>query len=117
MYRKPKFKNVANKRKPRIRNKSQKNRCQKKREKRDRLLDRLIDIRGIYCFYCGEEMHKKDMTIEHLVAKSNGGGNDIYNLYLAHTFCNREAGSKSINEKLELRNFMTEEAWSKYDRY
>ena len=48
-------------------------------------------------------MRSQDMTIEHLLAKSRGGGSEIYNLYLAHRWCNAEAGSKKIRDKKKLR--------------
>jgi len=80
-------------------------------EKRIKKLNKIIELRGLYCFYCGEQMRNKDMTIEHLMAKSNGGTNDLHNLYLAHSWCNKEAGSNYTKDKKKMRETRTEEAW------
>lgn len=82
-------------------------------EKRKDKLDAIISLRGLYCFYCGEVMRRQDMTIEHLKSKSNGGTNSVYNLYLAHEWCNKEAGSKYTKDKTKMREIRTEESWHK----
>ena len=83
----------------------------KKGTRRSRKIDKIIAVRGVYCFYCGEPMRKQDMTIEHLKAKFIGGTNSIHNLYLAHEWCNKEAGHKYTKNKKKMREIRTEEAW------
>jgi len=79
--------------------------------KRERKIASIIALRGAFCFYCGDPMRTEDMTIEHLIAKSNGGTNALHNLYLAHDWCNKEAGSKYTKNKKKMRETSTEEAW------
>lgn len=55
-------------------------RC-KKRQK-------LLEMYGPYCWYCRKYLSKKDRTIEHLVAKRDGGSNAIDNLRIACYYCN-----------------------------
>lgn len=59
---------------------------------------------GPACFYCGRPRHNPlVMTIEHLDARSRGGGNELANLRLADALCNKFAGRRSRADKLELR--------------
>lgn len=46
---------------------------------------------------------KKAPTIEHLVAKSLGGGSELSNLVLTHPHCNRQLADKPLTKKLEIR--------------
>lgn len=55
-----------------------------KRNKRERL----IAMYGPYCCYCGQHLTNRQMTIEHLVAKGDGGSNAIDNLRIACYYCN-----------------------------
>jgi hypothetical protein len=60
------------------------------------------------CFYCREKFNA-DRTVEHLLALSLGGNDEIENLVLAHRECNLKAGvllpedkhllAKAIQEK------------------
>ncbi len=43
------------------------------------------------------------MTIEHLLPRASGGGNELANLRLADPLCNKFAGRRSVADKLELR--------------
>jgi hypothetical protein len=64
---------------------------------------RLIARDGTDCWFCGKAMGD-DVTLEHLVPQSRGGGNDSANLVLAHASCNQTAANMSISEKVELRS-------------
>lgn len=46
---------------------------------------------------------KKAPTVEHLVAKSLGGGSELTNLVLTHPHCNRQLADKPLAKKLEIR--------------
>lgn len=59
-------------------------------------------IHGTNCFYCGLHMPKRDRTIEHLLEKARGGGNDLPNLRLAHYACNAAVEGRSVQEKIAL---------------
>ena len=59
---------------------------------------------GSACFYCGRTRRNPlGMTIEHLLARRDGGTNRLDNLRLADLRCNRLAGRLSPPAKLELR--------------
>jgi len=57
---------------------------------------------GPNCFLCGFPL-ESDATIEHLVPLSAGGPNHLANYALAHSRCNGLMGSKSLMEKIRLR--------------
>lgn len=65
------------------------------------LVPYLLDRDGPECFYCGHPMDEP--TVEHLVSLSQGGLNHLANLALAHAYCNQEAGTLSVVEKVRLR--------------
>lgn len=72
--------------------------------KREKLLAR----DGDECWFCGLAMGD-DVTIEHLVAKSNGGKNGLDNYALAHGECNRRAANLPLVKKIDLRAQMRAE--------
>lgn len=59
----------------------------------------LLKRDGSACFFCGELLGE-DITVEHLVALTAGGTNQISNMVLAHEKCNQAAGTLSISEKV-----------------
>lgn len=86
---------LGSKPKPTVENPAQQSLSAKQRAK-------LIERDGDGCWFCGLPMGD-DMTIEHLVPKSAGGGNKLANYALAHGACNRAAGNKPLVEKIEMR--------------
>lgn len=54
-----------------------------------------------YCHLCERPMYRGDASIDHIVPKSLGGGNDISNLKLAHKICNGRKGNALMFEKLK----------------
>lgn len=63
---------------------------------------------GDACWLCGKVMPTQDRTIEHLVARSNGGTNELSNLALAHRACNHLLGNLPFEAKQALRARMRE---------
>lgn len=51
------------------------------------------------CFYCGKKFKLHELTREHLVPKSQGGGCGK-NLRLACKLCNSKVGNMRIGQKL-----------------
>lgn len=66
--------------------------------KRRRLIAEIIERDGDLCFYCGCEMTSLDhtktnfLTLEHVIAKSEGGPDYIDNLVVACRQCNANRG-------------------------
>lgn len=58
---------------------------------------------GDNCWFCGDPLGD-DVTLEHLVPKSNGGRNMAANYALAHAKCNHSAANMPLIQKIELRN-------------
>lgn len=58
---------------------------------------RLYDI-DYHCHYCKRPMLYSMATVDHVVAKSNGGKNSSDNYVLACKRCNNMKGSKSAEE-------------------
>jgi 5-methylcytosine-specific restriction endonuclease McrA len=61
-----------------------------------RARERAFSLQNGFCYYCGLPMgpsaewpHRLACTAEHLVARSDGGGNGPENIVAAHSFCNR----------------------------
>ena len=50
---------------------------------------------GNECVYCGS---KKELTLDHVVPKSKGGGNEWTNLVTSCFKCNLKKGSKTLEE-------------------
>jgi CRISPR/Cas system Type II protein with McrA/HNH and RuvC-like nuclease domain len=59
------------------------------------------------CFYCGKEIHKLS-EVDHMIPHKVVGHDEIWNLVLAHEFCNQEKSdkmpSRKFVERLILRN-------------
>ena len=51
--------------------------------------DRLIARDGRTCAICGKPIAAGHETLDHIVPKAEGGGNEIENLRLAHLECNQ----------------------------
>lgn len=68
-----------------------------------RVKQQLVERDGPDCWLCGEATTPFDRTVEHLVALSRGGTNDLENLALAHTGCNRCMGNLALADKLAMR--------------
>lgn len=64
----------------------------------------LFNRDGNLCFYSGRPMTHTTATIEHLIAKSVGGGNARENLVLSLAEHNNKVGNASLKEKIEYRN-------------
>lgn len=60
------------------------------------------------CFYCGESMLGHDIHVDHVIPRQLIYHDEIWNLVLAHDFCNQQKSdalpSKKYIEKLILRN-------------
>jgi 5-methylcytosine-specific restriction endonuclease McrA len=50
------------------------------------------------CQYCGKKFCKQDLTLDHVVPQSRGGGNTWENLVLACVPCNVRKGSRTPEE-------------------
>jgi hypothetical protein len=62
-------------------------------------LDRLLFRQGGTCFFCDQTLPKEKASIEHLLAKANGGGNDDGNCVACCKAVNTLFGSMSLREK------------------
>lgn len=60
------------------------------------LRERVFDVKGDRCFYCGEVA----TTIDHFVPRSKGGSDDIANLLPCCRRCNCRKGAKPPQEWL-----------------
>lgn len=60
-----------------------------RRKVRNELLER-----DATCTYCSVRLDKKTATIDHIIPKSRGGGEDSVNLTLACFDCNQKKGDE-----------------------
>gem|GEM_PF-3757102 len=59
----------------------------------------LVKRDGAICAICAKPFKcKGDITLDHRVARSKGGGDNIENLQLAHEPCNQDKGDMSQAE-------------------
>lgn len=65
-------------------------------------IDRLIFAQGGLCFFCRGPLPRSEASIEHLVAKANGGGNGDDNCVVCCKSLNRLLGSLSLKEKIQI---------------
>lgn len=70
------------------------------KRKRLSLMERLLQRDGHGCWYCGQ---LGEDTLEHILSIKAGGKNNMGNCVRAHRDCNNLAGSRSIAEKVALR--------------
>lgn len=76
-----------------------------KPSKSAKVRQKLLERDGPDCWFCGTVMGD-DCTIEHLVPKSEGGGNRLANYALAHQRCNARAANLPLVQKIALRGEM-----------
>lgn len=48
----------------------------------------------VQCGLCGQPLHLGEATIDHIIPKGRGGGDELSNLQLAHESCNNEKGDR-----------------------
>lgn len=53
---------------------------------------------GYTCQYCGKQMVSNELTLDHIIPRSKGGGSVWENLVAACYPCNNRKGSKSLEE-------------------
>lgn len=58
----------------------------------------IYDNDGGYCYLCGDKININDMTIDHVVPKSDGGGSSTANARCCCFTCNQMKGSMSLDE-------------------
>lgn len=79
---------------------------------RRRIVDYLVHRDGADCGICGCHVditlpsgprgNKMGPSIDHVVPRSHGGGDEMANLRLTHWICNRQRGNRGVAEQLRL---------------
>ena len=80
----------------------------KRKKSLKRFRENVWDKTNGYCYYCGTEVTKESMTIDHLVPESNEGNTEIENLFPSCKSCNSSKGAKDIEAfrfSLQMRFF------------
>ena len=65
-------------------------------------LTRLLFAQGRLCFFCKEPLPETEASVEHLVAKANGGGDQDENCVACCKSLNALLGSMSLKEKIQV---------------
>lgn len=60
-------------------------------------VEQLIERDGPACVWCGRELWRRDLTLEHVVPRSRGGHMIPENAVLACRSCNRRRGSRPVD--------------------
>lgn len=91
--------------------------------KRDKSRGRVTELRAAYgdaCWRCGHQMTfgllaaRRRATVEHLLARSQGGTSEWQNIRLCHSGCNRHLGTFPPDQKLRMRTTHAREAVPEY---
>jgi 5-methylcytosine-specific restriction endonuclease McrA len=64
---------------------------------------RVLDRDGC-CIYCGKELDKYTITLDHMIPKSKGGNDTMDNLVASCKECNTEKADMLPQEFLESKN-------------
>lgn len=59
---------------------------------------KIYDKCGGHCAYCGKELAYKDMQVDHIIPRYNGGTDDYNNLLPSCRMCNFRKGTYSIEQ-------------------
>jgi 5-methylcytosine-specific restriction endonuclease McrA len=65
------------------------------------IVDRLFYLQHGKCFYCGNSIHRKDASLDHLLPKSKGGPNGDDNLVVCCKKINLVFNDMSIKQKIQ----------------
>jgi hypothetical protein len=60
-------------------------------------VEQLIERDGPACVWCGRQLCRSDLTLEHVVPRSRGGHMTPENALLACRRCNRRRGSRPVD--------------------
>jgi hypothetical protein len=60
-------------------------------------VDELIERDGATCVWCGRDLWRQDLTLEHVVPRSRGGHLTTENALVACRRCNRRRGSRPVD--------------------
>ena len=60
-------------------------------------VEQLIERDGPSCVWCGRELWRRDLTLEHVVPRSRGGHMTAENAVVACRTCNKRRGSKPVD--------------------
>ena len=60
-------------------------------------IEQLVERDGPACVWCGREVWRRDLTLEHVVPRSRGGHATAENAVLACRACNRRRGSRPVD--------------------
>jgi hypothetical protein len=60
-------------------------------------VEQLIERDGPACVWCGREMWRRDLTLEHVIPRSRGGHATPENALVACRRCNRRRGSRPVD--------------------
>jgi hypothetical protein len=57
---------------------------------------KVFDKYGGHCAYCGRQIEYKDMQVDHITSKKNGGTDDISNLNPSCRLCNHYKSAEGL---------------------
>jgi HNH endonuclease len=66
-----------------------------------KLLDRLLFAQGQHCFFCNQPLPRETASVEHLLAKSHSGTNELDNCVACCKAVNSLFGNMTLKEKMQ----------------
>lgn len=65
----------------------------------------VIDRDGYYCVYCDDDLHDKEIHLDHIIPEAKGGSTTLNNLQVTCRKCNTSKGTLTEEEFIRrLRN-------------
>ena len=61
----------------------------------------IIDRDGYYCVYCDEDLHEKEIHLDHVIPESKGGTTTLQNLQVTCRKCNTSKGTLTEQEFID----------------
>jgi 5-methylcytosine-specific restriction endonuclease McrA len=58
----------------------------------------IIDRDGLHCVYCDEDLHDKEIHLDHIIPESRGGPTTMNNLQVTCRKCNTSKGTLTEEE-------------------
>ena len=69
-----------------------------KSEERQRKRKRMLAAHGYSCWYCGIDLHMREIQLDHIVPQASGGVDAITNMAISCSFCNGGKSGKTLDE-------------------
>ncbi|MCD3254360.1 HNH endonuclease [Clostridium botulinum] len=73
--------------------------CRRSYNKIEKLTIQIVKLQNPHrCAYCGRELKRDEITVDHVIPYSKGGKTDFTNLVIACKHCNQKKSNMTLNQ-------------------